>query len=76
MGSIDENALNNMSLVINLTKNIHLKQTGSNEDMDPDDYSRYFPNFMWVIRDFTLQLTDTDGEPISSKEYLEKALGP
>lgn len=76
MGSIDEQALNNMSLVINLTKHIHLKSTGSNEDMDPDDYSRYFPNFMWVVRDFTLQLVDGEGEPISSREYLEKALGP
>ena len=31
---------------------------------------------MWVVRDFTLQLVDEDGETISSKEYLEKALHP
>lgn len=29
---------------------------------------------MWVVRDFTLQLVDSDGEQISSKDYLEKAL--
>jgi len=29
---------------------------------------------MWVVRDFTLQLVDQEGESISSKEYLEKAL--
>jgi len=29
---------------------------------------------MWVVRDFTLQLVDTEGENISPKEYLEKAL--
>lgn len=29
---------------------------------------------MWVVRDFTLQLVDQDQEPITSKEYLEKAL--
>jgi hypothetical protein len=29
---------------------------------------------MWVVRDFTLQLTDAEGDPITSKEYLEKAL--
>jgi len=75
MGSIDENALNSMSLVINLTKNIQLKSTGSPEDMDPEEYSRYFPNFLWVVRDFTLQLVDDEGEPLTSKEYLEKALG-
>jgi hypothetical protein len=29
---------------------------------------------MWVVRDFTLQLVDSENEPLSSKEYLEKAL--
>ena len=29
---------------------------------------------MWVVRDFTLQLVDSEGEPISSKEYLDRAL--
>lgn len=42
--------------------------------MDPDEYSKYFPNFLWVVRDFALQLVDSEGEPINSKEYLEKAL--
>jgi hypothetical protein len=31
---------------------------------------------MWVVRDFALQLVDPDGETITSKEYLEKALQP
>jgi hypothetical protein len=29
---------------------------------------------MWVVRDFALQLLDTDGEVITSREYLEQAL--
>jgi hypothetical protein len=29
---------------------------------------------MWVVRDFTLQLQDLEGEIITPKEYLEKAL--
>ena len=29
---------------------------------------------MWVVRDFTLQLVDQEGETITSKDYLEKAL--
>ena len=29
---------------------------------------------MWVVRDFTLQLVDKEGDPINAKEYLEKAL--
>lgn len=42
--------------------------------MDSDEYAKYFPTFMWIIRDFTLQLIDQDGEHITSKEYLENAL--
>lgn len=53
MGSIDENALNNLSLVVNLTKNIHIKSTDG-EEMDQEEYSKYFPSFFWVIRDFSL----------------------
>jgi hypothetical protein len=75
VGSIDENALQNLSLVINLTKHIQIKSSGiNNEETDPEEYAKYFPSFMWVVRDFTLQLVDSEGEAISSKEYLEKAL--
>lgn len=42
--------------------------------MDSDEYQKYFPSFLWIIRDFTLQLIDEDGESITSREYLEKAL--
>lgn len=42
--------------------------------MDSDEYAKYFPSFLWIIRDFTLQLIDRDDEPITSKEYLENAL--
>lgn len=38
VGSIDENALSSLSLVINLTKHIHLKSTGVTEDLDPEEY--------------------------------------
>lgn len=76
VGSIDESALQNLNLVVSLTKHIHIKSQGKSEDIDPEEYSKYFPAFMWVVRDFTLQLVDEAGEIISSKEYLEKALQP
>ena len=74
VGSIDENALENLSLIIHLTKNIQITSDPSRQDYDEQDYSKYFPSFLWVVRDFTLQLIDQEGESISSKEYLEKAL--
>ncbi len=74
VGSIDENALESLSLIIHLTKNIQIKANQRNSEVDTADYSKYFPSFLWVLRDFTLQLVDDDGESITSREYLDKAL--
>lgn len=67
-GSIDENALNTLNLIINLAKDIQSKSKSGGEDLSN------FPSFLWVVRDFTLQMVDKFGERISSKEYLESAL--
>lgn len=72
-GSIDEEALNNLSLVVNLTKHIQIKSKG-NEEVGTEEYAAYFPSFVWVVRDFALKLVDEEGEPLTAKEYLEKAL--
>lgn len=74
MGSIDESALQNLNLVVNLTKHIHIKSNGNSDDIDSEEYSQYFPSFMWIVRDFTLQLENEDGEEITANQYLEKAL--
>ena len=74
MGSIDESALQNLNLVINLTKHIHVKAKGNPDEVDSEEYSEYFPSFMWVVRDFTLQLVNDEDENISPNQYLEKAL--
>ena len=41
------------------------------DEGDPDEIAKFFPSFLWVVRDFTLRLLDTDGNKINSKEYLE-----
>ena len=73
VGSIDENALSSLSLVVNLTKHIQLKSNGLDED-DDTFLSDYLPSFMWVVRDFVLQLVDEQGNEISQRDYLERAL--
>ena len=73
VGSIDEEALNNLSLVVNLTKHIQIKSK-NNEEVGTEEYAPYFPSFMWVVRDFALRLVDSEGEVLTPKEYLEKAL--
>ena len=50
VGSIDENALTNLSLVVNLSKSLQIKQGEKVED--PDEMAEYFPTFFWVLRDF------------------------
>ena len=73
VGSIDEEALNNLSLVVNLTKHIQIKSK-NNEEVGTEEYAPYFPSFVWVVRDFALKLVDNEGETLTPKEYLEKAL--
>ena len=72
IGSIDENALQNLNFVINLSKYIHLRS--GDTETDPEELANLFPSFLWVVRDFTLQLIDDNGENITPKEYLEKVL--
>lgn len=71
--SIDETSLENLSLVVNLTKHIHVRSQQS-EEADETDYAAYFPAFFWVVRDFSLQLVDEKGDKITSRDYLERAL--
>ena len=73
MGTIDENALQNLSLIINLSKQLEVGGQKA-EDVDPDAVSQYFPSFLWVVRDFALQLQDQQRNEISPKQYLENAL--
>eukprot|EP01103_Thecamoeba_quadrilineata_P012126 TRINITY_DN3053_c0_g1_i2.p1 TRINITY_DN3053_c0_g1~~TRINITY_DN3053_c0_g1_i2.p1 ORF type:complete len:417 (+),score=100.51 TRINITY_DN3053_c0_g1_i2:637-1887(+) len=43
--------------------------------MDPNHLKLYFPAFLWLVRDFTLQLV-MNGEPITPREYLNRSLEP
>eukprot|EP00742_Colponemidia_sp_Colp-10_P006063 GILJ01006488.1.p1 GENE.GILJ01006488.1~~GILJ01006488.1.p1 ORF type:complete len:770 (-),score=153.93 GILJ01006488.1:183-2492(-) len=76
MGAIDEQALENLSLVVNLSKHIHIQSRPVGSDDDGTEFHQYFPTFLWVVRDFSLQLSGRDGVEISAREYLENALRP
>lgn len=73
VGSLDEAALSNLSLIVNLTKQLQVRTAGA---QDVDEISAYFPSLLWVLRDFALQLVDRSGNEISPKDYLENALTP
>ena len=81
VGTIDENAISSLSLVINLTRHIKVKQgkysddnESDEEEEDPEELAKFFPSFLWVLRDFALELVNTMGEDISPHEYLENSL--
>lgn len=68
LGHIDEKALENISLVLNLTNNICVRKDSKNED---HDIGQFFPHFYWVLRDFSLDLKGK-----TEKDYLEEQLAP
>ena len=39
-----------------------------------DELAQFTPSFLWLLRDFYLQLEESDGRQISAREYLETAL--
>ena len=71
-GAIDENQINDLSFVLNLSKTIKIKSV-SIEDNE-EELAKYFPTLLWLLRDFSLKLEDKNGNVITEKQYLENAL--
>ena len=59
-GTIDENAISSLSFVLNLSKTIKLKN--SFKEDNKNELAKYFPSFLWVLRDFSLILVDKKGK--------------
>uniref|UniRef100_A0A7S4W084 GB1/RHD3-type G domain-containing protein n=1 Tax=Alexandrium monilatum TaxID=311494 RepID=A0A7S4W084_9DINO len=74
MGAIDEMAIEDLHLVLNLAKLIH--QRGAGGKGGGANVTDFFPDFLWVLRDFHLRMTDSRGGAMTAKEYLENALRP
>lgn len=87
VGSIDKQALSNLALVSNISKWIRVQSNsnGGNENNGKmaavqETLGDYFPNFLWVVRDFSLQLSASSSSSTSTPtssfatHYLENAL--
>ncbi|CAE7407017.1 GBP1 [Symbiodinium pilosum] len=74
MGAIDEQAIDDLHLVLHLAKHIHVKSRRRNEEEKSVDLAQYFPLFLWVLRDFHLRLADERPGTVPTQEYLERAL--
>ncbi|RXN13359.1 guanylate-binding 1-like protein [Labeo rohita] len=71
-GTIDSKTVEELQCVTELAECIKVKS--SDEDADNSrDFVKFFPNFIWAVRDFTLELK-IDGKDITEDQYLEFAL--
>ncbi|XP_043732464.1 guanylate-binding protein 6-like [Cervus elaphus] len=74
MSTINHQALEQLHYVTELTELIRIKSSPISDDVeDSVEFVRFFPDFVWAVRDFMLEL-ELNGNPITEDEYLENAL--
>lgn len=55
VGSIDETSINNLTVIANLARDIE-SSNSKKEKLEEE-----FPSFLWLVRDFTLNMVDKNG---------------
>ncbi|XP_010329418.1 guanylate-binding protein 6-like [Saimiri boliviensis] len=74
MSTINHQALEQLHYVTELTELIKSKSSPSSDEAeDSTEFVSFFPDFIWTVRDFTLELK-LNGCPITADQYLENAL--
>uniref|UniRef100_A0A7S4SEG1 GB1/RHD3-type G domain-containing protein n=1 Tax=Alexandrium monilatum TaxID=311494 RepID=A0A7S4SEG1_9DINO len=76
MGAIDEQAVDDLHLVLNLARHLHQRSGQDGSAMTTVELAQFFPSFLWALRDFHLEPMDEMGAPLTEKGYLESALKP
>ena len=76
LGAIDERAIERLGFIANIKNFFKIKSaTRSDPNNITHEIAKYFPQFSWVLRDFTLELYDQNlQKPITPSEYFETAL--
>ncbi|XP_027392406.1 guanylate-binding protein 4-like isoform X2 [Bos indicus x Bos taurus] len=74
IGTINQQAMDQLHYVTELTRRIRAKSSpDKHEVLDSANFVSFFPDFVWTLRDFSLELV-ADGQPITADEYLEYSL--
>ncbi|KAM9687399.1 guanylate-binding protein 6-like [Trichechus inunguis] len=74
MGTINHQALEQLHYVTELTELIRAKSSPRPDGVeDSTEFVGFFPDFIWAVRDFTLELK-LNGHLITEDEYLENAV--
>ena len=58
------------SYVSKLSDSIRVKKDNKNTMEDVEKFKKCSPEFFWIIRDRTLQITDVNDQPCDIKTYL------
>uniref|UniRef100_A0A671LYM1 Guanylate-binding protein 1-like n=1 Tax=Sinocyclocheilus anshuiensis TaxID=1608454 RepID=A0A671LYM1_9TELE len=69
-GTIDNRAIEELQYVTELTEYIKIKSSDEDED---DEFVKFFPSFIWAVRDFTLE-QKIKGKYVTEDQYLEFSL--
>jgi hypothetical protein len=75
VGPLDGAALSKLSVIVGLTRHIHVRAHARDDEDSGTDFPQYFPTLLWVLRDFSGKL-EKDGKRLSPKDCLEAALVP
>ncbi|XP_052492917.1 guanylate-binding protein 6-like [Budorcas taxicolor] len=74
MNTINNDALEKLHYVAELTELIRAKSSPNMGGVrDSVEFVSFFPDFIWTVQDFTLELK-LNGDPITEDKYLENAL--
>uniref|UniRef100_A0A8C6HB16 GB1/RHD3-type G domain-containing protein n=1 Tax=Mus spicilegus TaxID=10103 RepID=A0A8C6HB16_MUSSI len=74
MNTINHDSLEKLHYVTELTELIRAKSSPNPDGIkNSTEFVSFFPDFVWVVRDFMLELK-FNGEEITSDDYLENAL--
>ncbi|XP_030641365.1 guanylate-binding protein 1-like [Chanos chanos] len=77
-GTIDNQAVEKLHYVTELTEQIKVKSASASSARDEEEeedsqFVKFFPSFVWAVRDFTLE-RKIDGRDVTDDEYLDFAL--
>lgn len=67
-GAIDENSLQNLSLVLDLARNFKINEFKEVSSGNEVNKVKALPKLLWVVRDFSLQLVDSNRNEITMKQ--------
>ncbi|XP_049731714.1 guanylate-binding protein 1-like [Elephas maximus indicus] len=74
IGTINQQAMDQLHYVTELSDRIRAKSSpDANPVKDSADFVSFFPDFVWTLRDFSLDL-EANGQSITADEYLENSL--